>query len=567
MIINDLLEDATKAAMANCIANDVDLNMVKIETRDATSLMYEHRDPSMNFDVIDLDPYGTACPFIDSAVQAVSDGGLLIVTCTDSPVLSGNYPEVCFAKYGCMPVKAKFHSEMSLRILLNALETAANRYKRYIVPWLSLSVDFYVRVFVRVFESPVEVKNSSFKRSMLFKSTMCPSFYLQPLGKATGLRKDNPTTARRKEEKKQQQKNNRQMKKEQQEQEKGVGESGSKLETITDSTFTSSSSSSSSSAAESSVPQPVSPTPAPLSSPPRQSSPFKTTLSSQETIERVAKLTGSTTFNYGPDTMKVPDHCEETGSRLKMGGPFWTDPLHNLEVVNELLRRVESIDKGALKASDAPQAASSSSKSKSKSSVDSISDSIRDKPLVSASPVYYLPHPPATADRIVGMLTAVSEELPDVPFYYHLPELASTVQSVCPSHAEFKSALLNAGYRASHFHHDPEAIKTDAPPTVVWDIMRAYCKQINPPKGSTHKQQSESAQKILSRESTLQNVDFTFHPSLHLIKKVARYPENPEANWGPKRRAGKLITEEKRQAQSEGGEGEGEPVEKKSRES
>ena len=105
--------------------------MVNIETGDATSLMYNHRDSALNYDVIDLDPYGSACPFIDSAVQAVSDGGLLIVTCTDTAILSGNYPEVCFAKYGCMPLKPKFHTEMSLRILLNALETAANRYKRY----------------------------------------------------------------------------------------------------------------------------------------------------------------------------------------------------------------------------------------------------------------------------------------------------------------------------------------------------------------------------------------------------------------------------------------------------
>ena len=45
-------------------------------------LMYEHREPAKRFDVIDLDPYGTACPFLDSAVQAVADGGLLCVTCT-----------------------------------------------------------------------------------------------------------------------------------------------------------------------------------------------------------------------------------------------------------------------------------------------------------------------------------------------------------------------------------------------------------------------------------------------------------------------------------------------------
>ena len=45
-------------------------------------LMYGHREAHSRFDVIDLDPYGTACPFLDSAVQAVADGGLLCVTCT-----------------------------------------------------------------------------------------------------------------------------------------------------------------------------------------------------------------------------------------------------------------------------------------------------------------------------------------------------------------------------------------------------------------------------------------------------------------------------------------------------
>lgn len=38
-------------------------------------LMYEHRNPAKRVDVVDLDPYGTAAPFIDAAVQAVVDGG------------------------------------------------------------------------------------------------------------------------------------------------------------------------------------------------------------------------------------------------------------------------------------------------------------------------------------------------------------------------------------------------------------------------------------------------------------------------------------------------------------
>jgi tRNA G26 N,N-dimethylase Trm1 len=43
-----------------------------------------------------------------------------------------------------------------------------------------------------------------------------------------------------------------------------------------------------------------------------------------------------------------------------------------------------------------------------------------------------LPYPVPTLPRVTGVLTAVAEELPDVPFFYHLPELASAVKSkVC----------------------------------------------------------------------------------------------------------------------------------------
>jgi len=56
--------------------------------------MYSHRDISNRVDVVDLDPYGTAAPFIDAAVSCIADGGLLCVTCTDSAVLAGSqYPE------------------------------------------------------------------------------------------------------------------------------------------------------------------------------------------------------------------------------------------------------------------------------------------------------------------------------------------------------------------------------------------------------------------------------------------------------------------------------------------
>ncbi len=44
--------------------------------------------------------------------------------------------------------------------MLSSLESHANRYRRYIVPLLSCSIDFYVRLFVTVHTSPKEVRRS-----------------------------------------------------------------------------------------------------------------------------------------------------------------------------------------------------------------------------------------------------------------------------------------------------------------------------------------------------------------------------------------------------------------------
>lgn len=37
--------------------------------------MYQSKAEREPFDVIDLDPYGSPAPFLDAAVQAVSEGG------------------------------------------------------------------------------------------------------------------------------------------------------------------------------------------------------------------------------------------------------------------------------------------------------------------------------------------------------------------------------------------------------------------------------------------------------------------------------------------------------------
>ena len=45
--------------------------------------------------------------------------------------------------------------------------------------------------------------------------------------------------------------------------------------------------------------------------------------------------------------------------------------------------------------------------------------------------------------------------------------------------------IIIIGYRSSQFHHNPDAVKTDAPPKVVWDVIRAFAK-ITPPVGNNN---------------------------------------------------------------------------------
>jgi tRNA (guanine26-N2/guanine27-N2)-dimethyltransferase len=167
---NDLLPAATKMIDTNVKYNKLE-DKIKSVTGNALTHMYSlagdncenergKKVRSEKYDVIDLDPYGTAAPFLDAAVQSVrEDGGLLCVTCTDAGVWASNgYPEKSYSLYGGIPIKGMHSHEGGLRLILNAIATSAARYGLAMEPLLSLSIDFYARVFVRIHKSAADVK-------------------------------------------------------------------------------------------------------------------------------------------------------------------------------------------------------------------------------------------------------------------------------------------------------------------------------------------------------------------------------------------------------------------------
>jgi tRNA (guanine26-N2/guanine27-N2)-dimethyltransferase len=102
------------------------------------------------FDYVDVDPYGTPAPFVNSALSAVRPGGVLAVTATDMMVLAGVQKGACERRYGARPLRGRLGPEGGLRILLAYLAREARTRHRAIRPLLCYTRDHHVRAYVEV---------------------------------------------------------------------------------------------------------------------------------------------------------------------------------------------------------------------------------------------------------------------------------------------------------------------------------------------------------------------------------------------------------------------------------
>ncbi|KAF4660457.1 tRNA methyltransferase 1 [Perkinsus chesapeaki] len=346
VVVNDLDEKAAENIKANLEHNSIPSALAEASHSDCIRHM-QHND--LAYDVIDLDPYGSASPFLDGALNSVKNGGLLCVTCTDSAVLCGNHTDVCYYRYGGVAPKAKYCHELALRLMLHAISTAAGRRKRALVPLLSLSIDFYYRVFVRVIDSPKDCGNLAADTSLLLQCVNCEWHQLSPLAQSKS--ESNPNL-------------------------------------------------------------------------------------------KPGTLLGQHGGTAPPATCPI---CQ---GRLAMGGPCWTGPLHDASFVSAML--AESSD--SLRKTERFPGVTAWKKMRKAGRVKNL---------------------PSLVAHVHGLLTAVSMELPGSPLFYTLDGLMSISRAPnCPLQ-KFKNTLVNLGYKVSHFHREPMAIKSDAPAEVVFDLKSA----------------------------------------------------------------------------------------------
>ena len=146
VLINDINEKAFQLARYNVHMNRLS-KRVTVKNQDANFFLAHYGAPSKRFDAIDIDPFGSPVPYLDSAIRALRNGGLLALTATDMAPLCGVHPKACIRKYGGKPLRTEYCHELAVRLLAGCLVTTAAKYDIGISVVFSHSTNHYIRIY------------------------------------------------------------------------------------------------------------------------------------------------------------------------------------------------------------------------------------------------------------------------------------------------------------------------------------------------------------------------------------------------------------------------------------
>jgi len=146
VVINDISAAAFQLASYNVRMNELTERAI-VRNEDANFLLGSYGAPRKRFDTIDMDPFGSPVPYLDSAIRALRNGGLLILTATDMAPLCGVHPKACIRKYGGKPLRTEYCHELAVRLLAGSLATTAAKHDMGIKIIFSHSTDHYVRIY------------------------------------------------------------------------------------------------------------------------------------------------------------------------------------------------------------------------------------------------------------------------------------------------------------------------------------------------------------------------------------------------------------------------------------
>ena len=132
-------------SLSNCVPSNRDLHVLF---------------SGSSFDYVDVDPFGSPVPFIQSAIRGCRKKGILAITATDTAPLAGAQAGKCRRRYQSEPIRGYMCHESGLRILMCNIAKELAKFDRGMRPLLSFYTDHYFRVYVQVEEGAAPTDRS-----------------------------------------------------------------------------------------------------------------------------------------------------------------------------------------------------------------------------------------------------------------------------------------------------------------------------------------------------------------------------------------------------------------------
>jgi tRNA (guanine26-N2/guanine27-N2)-dimethyltransferase len=149
VLVSDINERAYKLAKHNVQINGLE-KIVKVQHKDANCVLSCHAPPKKRFDIVDIDPFGTPVTYLDSAMRAIKNHGMLASTATDLAPLCGVHSKACIRKYGGKPMRTEYCHELAIRLLAGCTATLAAKHDIGIRVVFSHSSEHYIRVYAQI---------------------------------------------------------------------------------------------------------------------------------------------------------------------------------------------------------------------------------------------------------------------------------------------------------------------------------------------------------------------------------------------------------------------------------
>ena len=169
------------------IRRNVDLNnlrdRIQVYNNEANVILNNLVFTGVFLDYIDVDPYGSPIPFIDSAFKPLSKRAYIGVTATDTAPLSCTYPNKTLIRYWSKCIKVDFEKEYAIRLLIAVLVQRASALEIALEPLLSFIHRHYIRVFFKTERSAkkaYDIINNCIGYTWYCKNTLEKGFVKTP---------------------------------------------------------------------------------------------------------------------------------------------------------------------------------------------------------------------------------------------------------------------------------------------------------------------------------------------------------------------------------------------------